>query len=130
MDTIVMPITGKKVKIALTDFPKIMCWEDAHNACKALGKGWRLPTMDELEQIAKQLDEIGGFCSLENSAMDDLWYQCYWSSDRYGDCEDWYQYAQFTKDYFGNLDFKNDGSSGRQNHHMVESKVRAVKTVR
>ena len=41
MDTIVMPITGKKVKVALSDFPEPMTWEDASNACKSLGKGWR-----------------------------------------------------------------------------------------
>lgn len=130
MDKITMPITGKKVKIALSDFPKIMTWEDANNACKALGKGWRLPTMDELEQISKYLDEIGGFCSLENSILDDYDYQTYWSSDQYKDYENWYQYANFNRYHHGELMFTNVGDRGTENNFRNKRKVRAVKTAR
>ena len=113
MDTIVMPITGKKVKISLSDFPKIMCWEDANNACKSLGKGWRLPTKDELKEIYNSKDEIGGFQ-----------HKYYWSTSEYA--IDKYKYGKawiqnFKHGYQFGYDFANYG------FHKL--KVRLVKDV-
>ena len=59
-------IIGKPVKIgtllvAQNDFPEQMRWSDAKEACKTLGKGWRLPTKTELNILYKNKDKIGGF---------------------------------------------------------------------
>lgn len=36
-------------------------WDDAVQACAALGTGWRLPTVDELNMLFLNKDSIGGF---------------------------------------------------------------------
>lgn len=128
-----MPITGKKVKVALSDFPEPMTWEDASNACKSLGKGWRLPTMAELGQIAKHLDEIGGFCSFENRdySLSTIAYENYWSSDkRDWKYEGWFHCAKFTKYSDGRLMYPDGGDWSGKNEYSTRYKVRAVKTVR
>ena len=126
MDKIVMPITGQKIKIAASDFPKIMTWEEANAACKALGKGWRLPTIDELEVIGKHLGEIGGFCNIDGLYFDKSEHQEYWSSTKKDSDSDWYAIADF------------DGKSMKffrkdhfvENHNVCRVKARAVKTSR
>ena len=40
-----------------------MNWEDAKKACRALGKGWRLPTISELNILYTNRNKIGGFVS-------------------------------------------------------------------
>ncbi len=117
-----MPISGKKVKVAQSDFPNIMSWEEANNACKSLGKGWRLPTMAELEIIGKHLDEIGGFCALGD---DTYAFHKYWSSDKKKGTENSYHYANFFK-YDGKLDF----TDWMPNDRSYKYKVRAVKTTK
>jgi hypothetical protein len=59
-------IVGKPFKIdnyeiAQFDFPNEMNWDDANKACKSLGKGWRLPTKNELRDLYKLRKRIGGF---------------------------------------------------------------------
>jgi len=59
-------IIGKPVKIgnllvAEFDFPKYLSWDDATIACSNLGKGWRLPTKNELNILYKNKTKIGGF---------------------------------------------------------------------
>jgi hypothetical protein len=39
---------GSHIQVADTDFPEMMEWFDARNACSSLGNGWRLPTKNEL----------------------------------------------------------------------------------
>ena len=61
-------IIGKPIKIgnllvAQNDFPVEMKWNDAKNACLALGKGWRLPTKNELNILYMKKLKIGGFVS-------------------------------------------------------------------
>ncbi len=53
-------IIGKPYKIALYgyeiaehDFEDEMIWYDAIKACEALGDGWHLPTIDELNMLYK-----------------------------------------------------------------------------
>jgi hypothetical protein len=36
-------------------------WDEAIKACEALGDGWRLPTVDELNMLFLNKDKIGGF---------------------------------------------------------------------
>ena len=37
-----------------------MNWDDAKRACANLGRGWRLPTKDELNILYQNRDKIGG----------------------------------------------------------------------
>ena len=47
---------------------------DAQEVCAKLGKGWRLPTKDELNVMYQNKDYIGGFA-----------YYLYWSSTETSD---------------------------------------------
>lgn len=65
---VILDIIGKSIKIgnlevAQNDFPKEMNWDDAKKACKVLGDGWRLPTIDELNIIYQNRDKFGGFAN-------------------------------------------------------------------
>ncbi len=56
-------IIGKPVKIgnilvAENDFPNALNFEDAKKACRALGKGWRLPSVSESNMMYKRRDKI------------------------------------------------------------------------
>lgn len=68
------PVTGEKYSliIAKNDFPKKMNWSEAKRACSNLGKGWRLPTIKELEVICKTIHKNG-----KGNFQDDA----YWSID-------------------------------------------------
>ena len=57
-----------------------MKWYDATEKVKELGGGWRLPTIEEFEEIYKYKDKIGGFAKAN-----------YWSSTEYGGNDAWYQ---------------------------------------
>jgi hypothetical protein len=69
------------LEIAPNDFPSMMNWQDAINACKALRKGWRLPTKDELNTLYKNKDAIGGF----------EMHSYYWSSTEFDGTKAWPQ---------------------------------------
>ena len=74
-------IIGKSIKIgnleiAQYDFAGTMNWNDAKIACEALGDGWRLPSLDELNILYQNKVAIGGF-EFTN----------YWSSDEYDGTE-------------------------------------------
>ena len=78
-------IIGKSIRVgnlvvAQYDFPYRMNWYDAIIACAALGKGWRLPTKEQLNSLYKNKQKISDFQSIY-----------YWSSTEV-DCEDaWVQ---------------------------------------
>ena len=79
-------IIGKPIKIgnllvAENDFPDGMNWRGAQKACAKLGKGWRLPTKDELNVMYKNKDNI-------NRGFD---ISLYWSSTEYGSSLAWSQ---------------------------------------
>ncbi len=96
------PIRLQKFEVAQYDFIEEMNWKDAKAACAKLGKGWRLPTKDELNVLYIYKDKIGGFAS-----------GYYWSSTEYNSGLAWGQYF-------------NDGvqASYGKNH---ECNVRAVR---
>jgi hypothetical protein len=59
-------IIGKPIKIgnlevAQYDFPNVTNWDDGNKDCEALGKGWRLPTKDELITLYQNKNAIGNF---------------------------------------------------------------------
>jgi len=55
-------------------------WAEAKKACEALGEGWRLPTKNELNEMYKKRDVVGGFAFF------------YWSSTEYDNSNAWLQY--------------------------------------
>ena len=55
-------------------------WDEAKETCEALGEGWRLPTKEELNEMYKKRDVVGGFASFN-----------YWSSTEY---DNYYAWAQ------------------------------------
>ena len=57
------PIKIENLEVAQYDFPKEMNWYNAKAECAKLGKGWRLPTKDELNVMYKYKDKIGGFAN-------------------------------------------------------------------
>lgn len=69
LNVIGKPITIGNLLVAQYDFPKIMSWNAGIAACPKLGKGWRLPTKDELNFLYLSKDKIGGFAG-----------DSYWSS--------------------------------------------------
>jgi hypothetical protein len=79
MKTIIKnPLTGKELQIAENNFPKRMNWKDAMSSAKNLGRGWRLPTVFELELIRTELylKNKGNLPISENG-----YYERYWSSE-------------------------------------------------
>ncbi|MDD3014517.1 MAG: DUF1566 domain-containing protein [Candidatus Gastranaerophilales bacterium] len=72
MLTIEHPLTGEKLQVANKDFVYGMPWLEAIRACQSIGSGWRLPTIEELEEINNQL-----FLKGEGNFIDD---DPYWSS--------------------------------------------------
>jgi hypothetical protein len=55
------PFKISNLEVAQKDFPNLLNWKDAIEACAKLGDGWRLPTKDELNILLKNKDKIGGF---------------------------------------------------------------------
>lgn len=49
------PIVVGNLEIAEFDIPQFLNLDEARNACSSLGKGWRLPTIDELGVIQKNI---------------------------------------------------------------------------
>ena len=74
------PIRLQKFEVAQYDFIEEMNWKDAKAACAKLGKGWRLPTKDELNIMYENKDKIGGFA-----------YGYYWSSTEGSNGDAWGQ---------------------------------------
>ena len=60
------------IEIAQFDLPTEVTWYNAKRECKELGKGWRLPTKDELDKMYDNKDIIGNFVNTN-----------YWSSTEY-----------------------------------------------
>jgi hypothetical protein len=84
-------IIGKTIKIgsieiAQYDFSEEMNWEDANKACQALGKGWRLPTKNELNVLYQNKAILDGFEFAVNPS-----FKYYWSSSVYNKGRAWNQ---------------------------------------
>jgi hypothetical protein len=75
------PITIGNLLVAQNDFPKQMKWQDAKKACENLGRGWRLPTKDELHILYQNYVKIGVYSN-----------NFYWSSTEFVFESAWVQY--------------------------------------
>ena len=68
------------IEIAQFDLPTEVTWYNAKRECRELGKGWRLPTKDELDKMYDNKDLIGNFINTN-----------YWSSTEYNSEYTWMQ---------------------------------------
>jgi hypothetical protein len=68
------------IEIAQFDLPTTTTWYNAKRECKELGKGWRLPTKEELDKMYDNKDLIGNFVNTN-----------YWSSTEYNSNYAWMQ---------------------------------------
>ncbi len=55
-----------------------MNWEEAKKACKNLGNGWRLPSLDELNLIYENKEMFGGFITRKSTRH--RTFSFYWTS--------------------------------------------------
>ena len=71
METFTNPKTREKLELAPKDLVGKMTLQQAKDACRELGNGWRLPTIPELEIIFTDFhkNDKGGFKKKD----------CYWS---------------------------------------------------
>ena len=83
-------LENKKVfgNLEFSDDLRFMNWYEAVEACKKLGKGWRLPTKDELNFLYENKGEIGGFAisgywSSAELDVNDAWKQNFSSGNQY-----------------------------------------------
>ena len=95
---------GINLVVAQYDFPKVMDFRNAEQACYKLGKGWRLPSKDELNSLYLSKDKIGGF--VDND---------YWSST-----ETHYNSSAWVQNF-------SDGSKVDYDDKYVRCHVRAVR---
>jgi hypothetical protein len=100
-------ITIDDIIIAQNDFPNNMNYKNAISTCKTLGKGWRLPTKNELNILYQNKNKIGGFAN-----------SFYWSSS-----EDYNGYGANNQACYQN--FINGVLNYRFKHSTA--KVRAVR---
>ena len=75
------PISLQKFVVAQYDFPKKMSWGDAKVVCARLGKGWRLPTKNELNVMYRYKNKF--YRSFATTT--------YWSSTEENSSFVWYQ---------------------------------------
>jgi hypothetical protein len=68
------------IEIAQYDLPTEVTWYNAKRECEELGKGWRLPTQEELHQMYNNKDLIGNFVNTN-----------YWTSTVYNFDYAWMQ---------------------------------------
>ena len=54
------PVKFCNLEIAENNFPKLMNWDEANEACKSLGEGWRLPSKDELVILGNKDNYLNG----------------------------------------------------------------------
>lgn len=85
-------IMNGNLEVASKDLKGRYSWYEAIEACEELGEGWRLPTKDELNELYKNKNTIGGF-------VEDF----YWSSAEYGSS---YAVVQYFGDGFHDEDVK------------------------
>lgn len=83
-------LNGKKIQVAEKDLDTLMNWEDAKKTCSKLGRGWRLPTKDELKAMYEQLWKKG---------LGNYQGNLYWSSTELDNLTAWGQDLGFGYQY-------------------------------
>jgi hypothetical protein len=77
--------------LEVSDNLGIMNWFEAVELCKSFGKGWRLPTKDELNMFYENKEEFGVFANRH-----------YWSSTEVDSYLAWYFYFNYGYAYNNN----------------------------
>jgi hypothetical protein len=103
--------TGVKIEVAANDLPETLYWNKAVAACEAMGSGWRLPTLHELELIYEQI-RCEGLSEFQKEA--------YWTSTEFED-EDEGEMAKMI-DFYDGMELDNPKD-------MTKGYVRAVKSI-
>jgi hypothetical protein len=69
------------LEVAQKDFPERMTWNEAKQACKDLGAGWRLPTKEELNLLYENKAKVGGFVTRHYWSSTENDYGSAWSQN-------------------------------------------------
>lgn len=73
-----LPYTSHIVQVAENDFPSRMTWYDAMKCCQNLGNDWRLPCIEELCDMYRQL-HMNGMGNFKTGTLN----SSYWSSEEF-----------------------------------------------
>ena len=92
------------IEVAEYDFPIPKNWDNALIACRKLGNGWRLPTINELKYMYQNRNKIGNFVK-----------SYYWSSNEYNNENGW------------DLYFENGSEGGNDKKNTIY--VRAIRSL-
>ena len=95
-------IPDREIYVSGMDEPSRMSWDVAKSMCACRGKGWRLPTIGELQAIYQYKDLFGNFSR-----------EYYWALDQ-----------KLFSGRFYNLNFKNGRISDEENKE--DNKVRCI----
>ena len=92
---------GKKLEVAKSDLEGVLTWKLAKTTCANLEAGWRITTIEELNEIYLNKDKISGFTN-----------KYYWSCSEYA--TDKYNYGKawiqnFKHGYQFGYDYANYG---------------------
>ena len=81
-----IPIKFGNLEVAQYDFPNLLNWHNAKEACAKLGNGWRLPNKEELVKLYQYRNRIESFTTGNywSSTESDLNNACYLGFDNGG----------------------------------------------
>lgn len=89
------PYVMGSLLVSRYDLPNRLTFEEAKTACQELGKGWRLPTKQEIIKICEN-KTIKGFSSKIQLINDAFYYEdeglYYWTNEEYGSNHVWIFY--------------------------------------
>ena len=92
-------ISGERLQVAPNDFGDEYELYDAEKACEKLGAGWRLPTIEELRIMYKELHmkkkgmfEEGGYWSITKTDKEAAWVFDFNDGDEYESYDSWSKY--------------------------------------
>jgi len=80
---LIIEVGNKQFEVAPPEMEFIANWNQVQKKIKGLGKGWRLPTKKELNEMYKQLHQksLGGFSGLWYWSSSESSYYGAWSQD-------------------------------------------------
>ncbi len=85
---------SRGLEVQPDDCKMLLSWPDARKTCKNYGRGWRLPTKDELNLLHENISIVDGYTN-----------NAYWSSSAINKSHAW---GQYIKDGFQYTNIKKD----------------------
>ncbi len=118
------PVTGKRIEVAINDCEQQLELDQAKKYCERIGNNWRLPKIDELELMHKELYNAGkGNFKSEFALAGD-----YWSDNEYSELSQFSEDDGFVGAWFFN--FKSgEGYADCSSHPFTKRWVRAVRNL-